>query len=575
MSAEPHSHPDVRDTIDIQYEMGGSTTTKQKDAAEDDALHNLGYASSYRRALKTLGTVCIVISLTSPLSAIYISAFYQIENGGYWGLTWGWLIPSIIFFPQALATALFVSSMPVNGAYYWWTAALAPRWCSRFISYVAGWCALLTLATSTASFSYAVASSVVIGITYVAPSWTPDNAQLMGITFAIVICWAALSALKLENISWVYVISSAIIALHLIVFLIAFPTSHAVQGRPFAPASEVLGSYTNYSEWTPAVAVPFTWFTASWVNSAWSAPAYVAEATKDARRSAPRAIVTAYATTAVFGLLICLVVAFCITDMDSAVNDPTGFPILTLILDHWGPSATAAFVLVVMIPTLVGGSAVLLAYSFQIAAFARDGGVPFYKTFAKVNERVNMPVYAILAECVGTLLLLLFTLSSVARTIIYSLAVMAYLLTYALPNFMVLFAGNRWVPGPFSFGRFDKPIFAWACLTQVYLVIMEAFPSAPTWDALTFNYNWVVTLGVLLFAAVSYPILGKNFKGIDIEAMRELQQTHGDFDGVPVSPTASRNGAAGLPLGTPGYHPSKSSTEDNVEVTKLHARAKI
>lgn len=78
-----------------------------------------------------------------------------------------------------------------------------------------------------------------------------------------------------------------------------------------------------------------------------------------------------------------------------------------------------------LISTLVGGSSILLAYLVQIAAFARDGGVPFARTFSKINKRVNMPIPAIVALAIAGCLLLLFTLSSMASEIIYSLSVMA------------------------------------------------------------------------------------------------------------------------------------------------------
>lgn len=515
---------------------------ERSDVREDAALEALGYANPYRRAMKTLGTVGMVISLTSPLSAICITAFYQINYGGYWGLTWGWVIPSIVFLPQAMAAAALCSAMPVNGAFYWWTAAMAPAWCSKFLSYLSGWVNLLTLATSISSFAWAGTSTTVQGITFVASQWTPTRPEMMAIAFGVVFMWLALSSRRLEEISWIYMGCALIILVHLIVFVIALPTSHAVQKKPFASAHDVFGSYTNYSDWSTGVAVPFTWFTAAWVNSAWAAPAYVAEATHDARRSAPKAIIMSYSVTAISGLIICIICAFCITDMDAAATDPSGFPLLTLVYDHWGAGAAAAFILVVMISTLIGGSAVLLAYSFQIAAFARDGGVPFSRTFSKINGRVNMPIPAIVVLAISGCLLLLFTLSSMASQIIYSLSVMAYLLTFALPNLLVVLApAGRWTPGPYNYGRFDKPVFAAALASQLYLAVLQAFPTTKAWTAASFNYNWVVTAGVLIFAALLYVVRGRHtYQGIDLDAVRRLQTAPGGVEGVPVlSPVAS------------------------------------
>lgn len=114
-----------------------------------------------------------------------------------------------------------------------------------------------------------------------------------------------------------------IILIHALIYIIGLPISHAVQHMPFATGREVFGSYTNYSDWDTGVAVPFTWFAAVWVNSAWAAPAYVVEGTKNPSRSAPNAILTSYISTAVIGLVICVITAFCISDMDAIATDQT------------------------------------------------------------------------------------------------------------------------------------------------------------------------------------------------------------------------------------------------------------
>ena len=66
-----------------------------------------------------------------------------------------------------------------------------------------------------------------------------------------------------------------------------------------------------------------TWFCTAWVNSAWVVPAFVAEETEDAEISIPRAIVRSYVLTAVIGVLICVMCAYCITDMDVVAADQT------------------------------------------------------------------------------------------------------------------------------------------------------------------------------------------------------------------------------------------------------------
>ena len=101
------------------------------------------------------------------------------------------------------------------------------------------------------------------------------------------------------------------------------PISHRVQERPFASAQDVFGSYQNWSGWDAGVAIPYSWFAFMWVNSAWMCPCYVAEETKNASREIPKSIIGTYAFTSIAGTVICLLLAFCITDIESAGTDET------------------------------------------------------------------------------------------------------------------------------------------------------------------------------------------------------------------------------------------------------------
>lgn len=103
---------------------------------------------------------------------------------------------------------MLTSSMPVNGAFYWYTAALAPESYSRPLAFMVGWTTVLSGVTSVASFAYAVASPLALFISKLRPEWEPTNVQIMGISMAIVALWTVLANLRLERISWLVFINS-------------------------------------------------------------------------------------------------------------------------------------------------------------------------------------------------------------------------------------------------------------------------------------------------------------------------------------------------------------------------------
>lgn len=107
-----------------------------------------------------------------------------------------------------------------------------------------------------------------------------------------------------------------------VAFIIALPITHSQLGLPFASARDVFTNFSNTSEWPETgIPVPFSFYSALFVNSIWTAPAYIAEETHDASRKAPNAIIQSFSWTAIVGLGICLAIAFCIPDMDAVKAD--------------------------------------------------------------------------------------------------------------------------------------------------------------------------------------------------------------------------------------------------------------
>jgi hypothetical protein len=200
------------------------------------------------------------------------------------------------------------------------------------------------------------------------------------------------------------------------------------------------------------------------------------------------------------------------------MNGNRGYYFYTLLLDHWGQQKTSAFLLFIAPFSTFGGSGMLLTYATQVAAFARDGGLPFSPLLTRVNSRLNLPLNAVGALSIGTALILLISLSESAKQIIYSLAVLCSLLNSAIPVGLRLFVPrDRWIPGPWNLGRWSRPIHAFAFLSQVYFMVMESFPLIKAWDAATtFNFNWVVTLAVVCVSVVIYLAWGKNYAGIPL-----------------------------------------------------------
>ncbi|KAK8088434.1 hypothetical protein PG997_003395 [Apiospora hydei] len=525
----------IKDAQDVDNKnLLGRTQSHIPDLVEDTIVQDFGYEPAYRRVFSSLGSMSLTLAMASPMCGVFVAVNYQITYGGYWGLTWGWLVPALLFLPWALTTAEFCSAMPVNGANYWWTAALAPPSISRPISFIAGMANVMNALTSIASMAWA-SSSALCTIISLYNGWEPTNAVMFGIAWALCLLWFVMASMKMANASQLYIGSASIVLITSVVFFIALPVSQSVQAVPFAPASRVFGEYANFSDWNEPVAVPMTWFTAAWVITGWNAASAVAEETHNARIVAPRSIVTTYCLMSVMGFLVCVLLAFCIPDIEAAALDPSGFPALALLIERWGRNAGVAFLLVIFLNTAIGGGAVLVMMSCQTAAFARDGGLLCNAQLSRISPRSNMPVHTCVLLTGGGMLMLCLAFSPVASGTIYSLDVIAVMVLYALPMaFRILDAGEggrRWVPGPWNYGRLSVPIHVVGLVTVLYMTVLECFPPEAHWTAATLNYNWAVLIGAVMLSAVMWFAHGTHsYKGPDQEmlaAWRSHQITQG------------------------------------------------
>lgn len=157
----------------------------------------------------------------------------------------------------------------------------------------------------------------------------------------------------------------------------------------------------------------------------------------------------------------------------------------------------------------------LLTYATQVAAFARDRGLPYSSYLSHVHKRTNMPLLATALLVALAYLSLLPALSEHASDVVYSMATLSNLIIWETPIVLRLFAGDKWVPGPFYTGRFSWSIHLLGALTSTYFIITRAFP--PTKD--TLPLNTIIMIITLVLSAGAYYFCGQDFKGLDLDAL--------------------------------------------------------
>jgi amino acid transporter len=157
--------------------------------------------------------------------------------------------------------------------------------------------------------------------------------------------------------------------------------------------------------------------------------------------------------------------------------------------------------------TLFCSISISVAASRCTWAMARDNALPGAKIFARVNQKLGVPVYAIILMTVVQMLLGLINLGSTsAFTAFVSVGVQALALSYAIPIAISLFSGRKHVStAPWKMPSLvGKVVNIIALVWIAFEVVLFSMPTALPVTEVTMNYASVVLVGFMAIAAIWY-----------------------------------------------------------------------
>jgi amino acid transporter len=171
---------------------------------------------------------------------------------------------------------------------------------------------------------------------------------------------------------------------------------------------------------------------------------------------------------------------------------------------------------------LVLGVTMFCSISITVAAsrctwaFARDDAIPGAKLFAIVNEKLGVPIWALVLTTVVQMLLGLINLgSSSAFTAFVSVGVIALAVSYAIPIAISLLWNRRvevnqakWNCGPVIGPIVNVVAIVWIA----FEVVLFSMPTALPVTAISMNYASVVLVGFLAISAAWYFIYARRGK---------------------------------------------------------------
>ncbi|RGP67318.1 hypothetical protein FSPOR_6077 [Fusarium sporotrichioides] len=537
-NASAKADKEIKVSTTAEPDSGRSSTINYHDK---DQLERMGKKQVLRRNFGFLSILGFSCTILITWEAILVLFAQGLNNGGTAGLVYSFIFVWIGNFSVFATMCELVSMAPTSGGQYHWVAMMAPRSCSKFLSHLTG---MLTVGgwQGSVSSSALLTGNMILGLaTMNNESFEPQLWQGTLLFWAIFLFAVFINTLvssvlpKFEGL---------ILILHILgFFAILIPL---VTLGPHASASDVFSTFVNNGGWSSnGVSFMVGMMGNAFAFVGTDAAFHMSEETVNPSVVVPTSILLSLCINGSCGFAMLIATVFCMGNVDDAfASGPgmLGFPHM-YIFEQATNSRAGATVMSAIIVVLASCATVgMLASTSRVFwSFARDRGLPGWRTLSKVNDRTTVPVYSVLCTAAISVLLSLINIGSpVAFQNVTSLSISclysSYLIAagllfyrrvtkgFALPGSIELPAlanttGAELVWGPFHLkGALGIANNVFAMCYLVVVGFFSFFPGMvdPTVDMM--NYSVVVTGGLVIFSVVYYFVWArKEYNGPIVE----------------------------------------------------------
>ena len=531
--------------------MSSSPPGGGKQSKDVQRLHELGYAQELRRGMRTFSNFAVSFTIISILSGCLTLFYFAMNVGGPAVMTLGWLVVGFFVLMVALGMAEVASSYPTAGGLYYWAAKLAPEsggnpaaW-----SWFVGWFNLVGQVAVTAGIDFGLAFFInaFLNLTVGLPTDPPYTIAIYGtvlVIHALLNTFGIRIVTILNDVSvWWHIVGVAAIVL---VTVVLNQHERTDIGTVFSTFVNNTGSGGDNPQWPgpilfgiPLYVMLIGLLNAQYTLTGYDASAHMSEETHEAATSAPKGIIWSVIISVIFGFILLVSMNVGITPeavfpaadgsgamvngyqhaLDSAATLANAGPPVQIWIDAVGQTGGLIILFLVIGAQFYCGMSSVTANSRMIYAFARDGAIPASGFWHRINHRTRTPTNSIWLAAIGAFILgLPYLFSAVAYAAVTSIAVIGLYVAYVAPVFLRLRAGKRFEPGPWTLGRWSKPVGILATLWVVFIFILFMLPQFQPIDINTFNYTPVVFAVVLGGAAIWYFASARKwFKGPKVQ----------------------------------------------------------
>ncbi|KAJ4152746.1 hypothetical protein LMH87_009268 [Akanthomyces muscarius] len=348
------------------------------------ALERMGHKQELKRSFSMVSMLGLAFAILNSWTALAASINLALPSGGPSSVIWGFMVAGICNLALAASLAEFLSAYPTAGGQYHWAAIVSWKRVSRGVSYVTGWISVSGWVALSATGGL-LASQFIMDIMFLLhPKYKaePWHQFLLYTTVTLV-------ALAINTF---------------LTRLLPYLTKAAFFWR-----------------------LRLDW-------KGFDATAHMIEEIPEPHVQGPKIMIYCILIGMVTGFIFLSCILFCVTDVERVIVSPRG-PLLELFMQATGNAAgSTCLVMFPLICVLFAVTSIMCTSSRMTWAFARDNGLPFSATFAKVHPRLNLPLNALLWTTAWVIMFGFVLLgSSVALSAITAASVVALGITYAIP----------------------------------------------------------------------------------------------------------------------------------------------
>ncbi|UNI22907.1 hypothetical protein JDV02_008751 [Purpureocillium takamizusanense] len=483
-------------------------------AAADQALASLGYKAELPRNLSMLSILGLSFAIMAVPYGLSTTMYITLTDGQAVSVIWGWVLVSLISICIAASLAEICAVFPTAGGVYYWSAMLSSRRWAPLVSFVDGWLTLVGNWTVTLSINFGGAQLILSAISifnedYVANAW-----QTVLCFWAVMLVCALVNAFGsryLDLINKICIYWTAASVLVILVVLLAMCKDRRDAGFVF-------GHYdASASGWPTGWSFFVGLLQPAYVLTGYGMVAAMCEEVQNPEREVPKAIVLSVVAAGITGILYLVPLLFVLPDIQMLLSVANSQPIGLLFKTVTGSAAGGFGLLFLILGILMfAGIGALTAASRCTYAFARDGAIPGYKLWSRVNKSLDMPLWALtLSTVVDCVLGCIYFGSPAAFNSFTGVATICLSASYGVPVLVNLVRHREPVRNsPYPLGRFGTFINITCVVWIIFSVVIFCMPVSIPVDAGTMNYASVVFAGFAAIAFVWYfAYARKNFTG--------------------------------------------------------------